>query len=306
MLDLIIIGAGPAGLAASIYASRFNLGHLVIGQILGGTINWAHRVDNYPGLPGLTGLELGKRFLTHAKKQGGKVLAASVTDLKLEKGSFVVETAKDGRYRSKALIIATGTERRKLNIPGEKELVGRGVSYCPTCDAPFYKGKTVVVVGGANAACSGAAHLTEFASKVYLIYRKSTLRAEPFWVKEVKKNPKIEVIYKQNLTKILDVSQGKVTAVELDQEYEGKKLLTCEGVFIEIGGVPLTSLVRKIGVQVEEDGHIKTDTEMETNIKGVYCVGDINSTFKEFKQVVSAVAEGALAAQGVYQSLNRV
>ncbi len=305
MLDLIIIGAGPAGLAASIYASRFNLNHLVIGLQFGGTIVLAHKVDNYPGLPGLTGQQLAKKFLDHAEKLGGKIIAQEVMEIAKQNHTFSVITTKGEKYESKALIVATGTERKKLDIPGEKELIGKGVSYCSTCDAPFYKDKTVVVVGGANAACSGAIHLAEFASKIYLVYRKSDLRAEPFWVKEVKKNPRIEVIYKQNLTKILDVDQGKVTAVELDQKYEGKKSLECQGVFIEIGGVPLTGLVREIGVEIESDGHIKTNREMETNIKGVYCVGDINSTFREFKQVVSAVAEGAIAAQGVYQSLNK-
>jgi len=305
MLDLIIIGAGPAGLAASIYASRFNLNHLVIGLQAGGTIALAHRVDNYPGLPGLTGQQLAKKFLDHAEKLGGKVIVQGVTEIIRQNNTFSVTTTKREKHESKALIVATGTERRKLNIPGEKELTGKGISYCPTCDAPFYKDKTVVVVGGANAACSGAIHLTEFASKVYLVYRKSNLRAEPIWIKEVKKNSKIEVLYKQNLTKILGADQGKVTAVELDQEHEGSKLLTCQGVFIEIGGVPLTGLVRGIGIEIEPDGHIKTNREMETNIKGAYCVGDINSTFKEFKQVVSAVAEGALAAQGAYQNLNK-
>jgi thioredoxin reductase (NADPH) len=304
MLDLIIIGAGPAGLAASIYASRFNLKHIVIGETPGGTINWAHQVDNYPGLPGLTGLELGKRFLDHAEKQGGQIINDNVFELSRQGQGFTVNTSKKS-YQTKALVIATGTERRKLNIPGEKELVGKGVSYCPTCDAPFYKDKTVVIVGGADAACSGAIHLAHFAKKVYLIYRKSSLRAEPFWVKEIKQNPKIETIYGRNLVKILADDNGRVAAVELDKPYSDSRQIDCQGVFIEIGGTPLTSLAAKIGVKLETDGHIKTNNNMETNVRNVFCVGDINSTFKEFKQVISAAAEGAIAAQGVYQNLNR-
>ncbi len=195
--EVIIIGAGPAGLTASIYASRYKLSNLVIGKMPGGTIAYAHRVENYPGLPGISGAELGRKITEQAKSLGAEVVVEEVKKIERSekdggKGFKIsVESQKD--FFAKALIVACGSERRKLDIPGEKEYLGRGVSYCTSCDAPFFKGKTVVLVGGANAACSEAIHLSEYAEKVYLVYRKSELRAEPVWVEEVKSNPKIEM-----------------------------------------------------------------------------------------------------------------
>ena len=302
MYDLVIIGAGPAGLAASIYASRYQLKHLVLGAEVGGTISWAHKVDNYPGLPGLTGVDLAKRFVDHAKGLGATIVAAQVVDLQRKGEVFSVVSSDGKRYEAKALILATGTRRKELGVPGEKEFLGKGVSYCPTCDAPFYKGKRVVVVGGADAACSGAIHLAKFADKVYLLYRKGKLRATPAWIKGIEKEKKIKVLYGTNIVKIVGEGE-RVAGVELDEPVEGGKLLAAEGVFIEIGGVPLTDLAGKIGVRVDKENYIPTDDGMSSNVKGVYCVGDVGSHWKECQQVVTAVAEGAVAVCGVYRLL---
>ncbi len=301
--DLIIIGAGPAGLAASIYASRYNIDHLVLGQSLGGAIAWAHEVENYPGFPSIPGGELAQKFLNHAKTLGGEVINQEVIDLEKVNGFLILTAGNKNKYQAKTIIIATGTKRKKLNIPGEKEYLGKGVSYCATCDAAFYKNKRVVVVGGANSACSGALHLARFAKKVYLIYRKGNLRADPAWVTEAKKTSNISIIYHTNLTSIKGDNQ-KVTAVGLDRPYQNKNELGTDGVFIEIGGAPIVDLAKKIGLKTDSDNFVITNNLMATNIPGVFCAGDVNAWQKQCQQAIVAVAEGAIAALGVYQYLN--
>jgi len=332
MFDLIIIGSGPAGLAASIYASRYHLKHLILGFELGGTISWAHKVDNYPGLPGLSGKDLAQKFIDHAKSMGGELQQKQISQIEKTTEGFKVSTDNGKSYETKAVILATGTKRRELGVPGEKELVGKGVSYCPTCDAPFYNDKTVVIVGGANAACSGAVHLAKFAKKVYLLYRKNQLRAEPSWLKEIEKTENITVVYETNIKTILSNVQvagseefkaqsarlkataqslkledkrEQVAMVELDKEFSGSKFLATDGVFVEIGGVPATQLAASLAIKMDNTGYIETNDYLETNVKGIYCVGDCGSHWKEVQQVITATAEGAVAAYSVYKQLHQ-
>ena len=302
--DLVIIGAGPAGLAASIYASRYGIKHIVLGINLGGTIALAHKVENYPGFTSISGIELSQKFLEHAKKLGVQIENKEVIAIEKLNNGCLVKINNDHQYQTKTIIIATGTKRRHLNIPGEGEYMGRGVSYCATCDAPLYKNKIVIVIGGANAACSSAIHLAQFAQKIYLIYRRSKLRAEPDWVNQVLKNPKIKIIYNTNITKI-DGDNNQVRKVKLDKTYQGKKELSVDGIFVEIGGVPTVNLVKSLGVKTDKDNYIITDKYMATNIPGIYCAGDTNAFQKYFQQVVTAVAEGAAASLGIYQYLKQ-
>ncbi|MDD3679747.1 MAG: FAD-dependent oxidoreductase [Candidatus Shapirobacteria bacterium] len=302
--DLIIIGAGPAGLSASIYASRYKIDHLVLGQNLGGTIAWAHKVENYPGFTSISGFELAQNFLKHATKLGGTIINQEVVNLKKVNGFLVLTAGDKKQYQTKTIIIATGTKRKKLGVPGEKEYLGKGVSYCATCDAAFYKNKVVVVVGGANSACSGALHLAHFAQKVYLIYHKDNLRADPVWVAETKNKNNIEIIYDTSIEAILGNGE-KVDSVTLNQPYHNQKNLTTNGVFIEIGGAPIVDLAKSLGVKTDEQNFILTDNLMATNIKGVFCAGDVNAWQKNCQQAIVAAAEGALASLGVYQYLNK-
>lgn len=302
MYDLIIIGAGPAGLAASIYASRYNLKHFVLGKTLGGTITSAYKVENYLGTPSLTGGELAQRFLDHAQKLGVKIESKEAVKISQDKsGGFVLKTSDKKTYQARSIIIAVGTKRRELGVPGEKKLVGKGVSYCSTCDAALYKNKVVAVVGGANAACSGAVHASCFAKKVYLLYRRSSLRAEPAWIKELERKKNVEILYETNVVGIK--GKDRLEKVLLDKEYQGKKELVIGGLFIEIGGVPATKLVKEIGVKCDEQGYVITDPQMATNVKGVYSAGDVNSTNKRFQQAIVAAAEGAIAAASTYEFL---
>ncbi len=302
--ELIIIGAGPAGLTASIYASRYNIRHVVLGTVLGGTITLAGEVGNYPGFPSISGIELGQKFLEHAQKLGTSIESREVVAIEKVAQQYLITTNDHQQYQTKAIIIATGTKRRHLKVPGEGKYIGHGVSYCATCDAPLYRDKTVAVVGGADAACSSAVHLAQFAKKVYLIYRRDHLRAEPVWTKQIAANPHIEVIYNTNVVAILGDDQ-QLSAIRLDTPYQKKKELKIDGIFIEIGGIPIVDLAKDLGVQVDQDNFIITDESMATNIPGIFSAGDINTTQKEYQQVITAAAEGSIAALGVYQYLNK-
>jgi len=223
MEDLIIIGAGPAGLTASIYASRYRIKNLVIGSQLGGAMALASAVENYPGFERISGLELAQKMAQQVKVLGAEIINNSVVKIqnsirqpadKIQSASrrtkFKIITEGEKEYQARAIILATGTRRRELGVPGEKEYLGRGVSYCATCDAAFFRDKVVAVVGGANAAVMSADHLARFAKKVYLIYRRKPLRAEPIWVERVEKNPKIEIIYNTNIVRILGGTEFEI------------------------------------------------------------------------------------------------
>jgi len=292
MYDLIIIGAGPAGLTASIYASRYQIKHLLIGSQLGGTMVWASMIENYPGFDLITGVDLAQKMVAQVKKLGGEIKNTSVLEIKKKQDSFELRTENDEFYETKTLIIATGTQRRKLNIPGEVEYLGKGVSYCSTCDGVFFKEKTVAVVGGSNAAVTSALHLAGLAQKVYLIYRRRPLRADPLW----------EVIYETNVVEILGDGQ-KVTGIKLDRPYQNNQQLFIDGLFIEIGGKPGSELAESLGVDLDEKGFIKVNPNMSTNIVGIFAAGDVANASGEFQQIITAASEGAIAANSVYQYL---
>jgi len=299
MYDVIIIGAGPAGLTASIYTSRYKLSNAVLGRLLGGTITYAHNVENYPGFLSVSGTELATSMIKQAKALGGEVRMENVVSLEKKGALFVLTTDRSQHFEAQAVIVTAGTERRKLNIPGETDYLGKGVSYCANCDAPFFKGKSVAVVGGGNAACSGATHVVEYAHNVYLIYRKSTLPAEPVWVEEVTRHPKIEVIYETNIKEILG-NDLKVTGVRLDKPYRGSETLPVDGIFIEIGGVPASSFLTSLGVETDEAGYVKVNEKMETNIPGVFAAGDLTTHGQYLQQTVTACGAGAVAAHSAF------
>ncbi len=297
--DLIIIGAGPAGLTASIYASRYQIKHLLIGSRLGGTMVWAAMVENYPGFSLITGADLAKKIIEQVKKLGVEIKNTGVLEIKRKQKGFELKTENDEVYEAKTLIIATGTQRQKLSIPGEAEYLGKGVSYCATCDGAFFKDKIVAVVGGSNAAVTSALHLADLAQKVYLIYRKKPLRADPIWREKAQKNSKIEIIYETNVLEILGDGQ-KVITLKLDKAYQGNNQLKINGLFIEIGGKPGTELVKILGVELDEKGYLKVKADMSTSMAGIFAAGDVANASGEFQQIVTAISEGALAANSVY------
>lgn len=298
--NLIIIGAGPAGLAASIYASRYKVNHIVIAKEPGGQINEAHQVENWPGTVSIGGLELGRNMREHAEKLGARIVMDSVSGVTKVDNVFSV-TTHAGQYQAKNIVLALGMEYRKLMIPGEEEFKGKGVSYCPTCDAPFFRDKVVAVIGGGNSAASAAMHICEHASKVYLIYRGSELKCDPAYCEKLKKNPKVTIIYSTN---VKEIRGGEaVDKIILDKEYEGKAELETQGVFVEIGSEPGVELAKQLGVETDKQGFIVVNPDQGTNVLGVWAAGDATTGSNKMRQILTAAAEGAIAAGSVYRKL---
>ncbi|MDF1498564.1 MAG: FAD-dependent oxidoreductase [Patescibacteria group bacterium] len=307
MYDLIILGAGPAGLSASIYASRYKINHIVIGSVFDAAMSKAHLIENWPGEESIKGSDLLMKFYNHAKKLGVEIIQENVIEIgkKTEDGSeknnFIIKTENNKIYKSKSIIVAFGTKNRKLNISGEEEFLGRGLSYCAVCDSAFFKNKIVAVVGGSNSAAMAASMLSEHASRVFLIYRKKPLRCEPIMLDRLEKNSKVEIIYNTNVTKVS--GNKKVEFIELDREYNGNARLNLDGLFIEVGSVPSTSLIKEIGIEVDESNCIKINQDGSTNVKGVYSAGDITNGSNGLRQIVTAVSEGAVAVTSIYKYL---
>lgn len=299
--DLIIIGAGPAGLSASIYASRYKLNHLVLGASPGGQMGEIYEIENYPGFSSISGRELIGRFLEHSKKFGAEIKNESVVKIEKNKDNFFEVKTSSGIYQSQTLIMAMGAVYRKMNIPGEKEFTGKGVSYCATCDAIFFKGKTVGVVGGGNSAVVVALELADFAQKVYLIHRGEKMLAEPAWLEKLNNLKNLEIL-KDN--EVLEIKGGeKVEKIILSRPFSDKTNLSVDGVFIEVGTDPGVELAKKIGVETDEQNYIKVNSDMSTNIPGIFGAGDITNGSNKFRQVLMACSEGALASVGVYKML---
>lgn len=296
MYNTIIIGGGVSGLGAAIYAKRFGLKTLVLSDFFGGTITKTHLVENYPGFKSLSGFELAENILNHAKSIEAELKNETATSIEKTGNGFKVKTAKD-TYESQTVIFATGTHHRKLGVKGEEKFANKGVSYCATCDGPFFRNKVVAVVGGSDSAIKESLMLAEFASKVYIIYRGENIRPEPINRKRMEENPKIEVITKTNIIEIL--GDTKLKKIKLDT---GKEL-ELDGLFIEIGRVAQTEMVKQLGIATNEKGEIKIDRMSKTNIEGFYAAGDV--TDSEWKQAITGVAEGVKAAYSAYSYIKR-
>ena len=291
--DVAIIGTGPGGLTAAVYAARYMMKVLLIGKALGGLIAEAHKVCNFPTYEAISGLELTQKLVEQVKALGVTPGFEAVEEI--TKG-FKIRTNK-GTYTARKIIYATGTEKRHLGISDELKFIGKGVSYCATCDGPFFKDKIVSVVGGSNSALMAASMLSEMANKVYIIYRRDRFfRGEPAWVKIVEKNPKIETIFNANIKQIK--GNNMVESIVLDT---GKEL-ELEGIFVEVGCIPESKLAKSLGAQLD-NGYVITDRLQRTNVKGFFGVGDVTNI--PFKQVVLAAAQGAMAAKTAYDELTR-
>ena len=300
--DTIIVGGGPAGLTAAIYAARYMLDTVVITEEIGGQIAEAGWVENYPGFPRILGSELVKRFVDHVKRYKVPIILDTVVDVKREGDVFHVATKRGVTYKGYTVIIAVGVKRRRLNVPGEAELRGRGVSYCAPCDAPLYRDRVVAVVGGGDSAASAALLLAEYASRVYMIHRRDRLRVQPIYEKLLRENPKIEVLYNKLVTRI--IGKDRVEAVELRDRTTGEtSLLRVDGVFVEIGSEPPRELAEKIGLETDEEGYIKVGPDQSTNIPGIFAAGDCTNAMNKYRQVITAAAQGAVAADSAYNYL---
>lgn len=296
MYDVIIIGGGIAALSAALYAGRFQLKTLVLAEKLGGTIILTNDISNYPGFKKITGMDLFEKIKQHAQDYNIEILEKKATNVEKSKDFFKV-SAKEKTYQTKTIIFATGTEWRKLNVPGEKEFENKGVHYCALCDGPLYKNKIIGVVGGSDSAAKEALLLAEYGKKVYIIYRKEKIRAEPINAKRIEKNKKIKII---NNTNVKEIKGEKfVKSVIIDKPYKGSKEFKLDALFINIGHIPISNLAKSIGVKTNEKGEIIIDKDSKTNIKGVFACGDIVNS--KFKQAITGVAEGVIATYNAYQ-----
>ena len=291
--DIVIIGGGPAGLTAALYAARDKLSVLIIERaLMGGLITETERVDNYPGFPdGISGFDLTDKMLKQAQQYGAQDTMAEVMAIEGTKGGFLVRTPETA-YPARAVIVAGGSEHLKLGIPGEKEYTGRGVSYCATCDAPFFADKVVAVVGGGNTALYEAIHLAKFAKKVYIVHRRSEYRATPILQDAAKSNPKIEHV----LDTIIESVNGGDFAESLRTRNTrtGKvSELIVDGLFVAIGLKPNTSYLQGL-LALDTEGAIVVDDNMATSVPGIFAAGDIRRN--SIRQTISAAGDGAVAA----------
>lgn len=296
--DIIIIGGGPGGLTAGLYASRANLKVLLFeGNSTVSQITVTDMIENYPGLPGVTGAELVNRFKEQAASFSLEIRAEQVTDIAEARLGDVpgwnIATDKN-TYQTLSLIVATGANWRKLGVPGEEDFIGRGVSFCATCDAPFYRNRDVVVVGGGDTAVQEAIFLTKFARKVTIIHRRNRLRATGILQERARANEKIEFAWESVVKKVLGDDAG-VTGVEIETVGSpgDSRVIEADGAFIFVGLVPATAVVKDL-VNLDEGGYIIADTTMKTSRAGVFACGDCIS--KTFRQVVTACGDGATAA----------
>jgi len=292
--DVIIIGGGPAGLSAGIYALRASMRTVLIEKASpGGQVTLSDEIENYPGFQNINGYDLSQKFLEHAQSYHLEVLSQEATSLEPGLKRHTVQLNGAEQLKSHAVILASGGLPRKLNIPGEDEFYGKGVSYCAVCDGFFFRNKTVVVVGGGDTAVEEALYLSKLAHKVYLVHRRDALRASMILQQRLKADKKIEILWDTILAAI-KAGEGQVSAVDLQNTQTGEtRELAAEGVFIGIGFNPNNQLV-PAGTKVNVDGYVCTDEKCETNLSGIFAIGDLREKYG--RQIVLSAADGCTAA----------
>lgn len=301
MYDVIIIGSGPAGLTAAIYARRARLETLVLEKeyISGGQVVNTYEVDNYPGMPGIGGLELGMKFREHAEKLETEFVNAEARDILIEEKAKKVVT-DDAVYETRAVVIATGAAHRRLGVPGEEDLSGMGVSYCATCDGAFFKDRVVAVVGGGDVAVEDALFLSRVCSKIYLIHRRDELRASKILQEKLRTCGNVEFVWDSSVTEIC--GEDHVDCVKVKNKKTGEiTLLQVDGIFIAVGTVPNTKDFCN-NLEMDADGYLVAGEDGRTNIPGVYAAGDVRT--KRLRQIVTACADGANVIREVQEYLN--
>jgi thioredoxin reductase (NADPH) len=292
--DVIIAGAGPAGMTAAVYTSRANLSTLMLERgIPGGQMANTEEVENYPGFGHILGPDLSTKMFEHAKKFGAEYAYGDIKEI-IDGKEYKTVIAGSKQYKTRSIIISTGAEYKKIGVPGEKELGGRGVSYCAVCDGAFFKQKELVVIGGGDSAVEEGVYLTRFASKVTIVHRRDELRAQKILQDRAFANEKIDFIWNHTIKQIND-KDGKVGSVTLVSTETGEEqVFNADGVFIYIGMVPLSKPFAALGI-TNEQGYIETNERMETKVSGIFAAGDIRE--KTLRQIVTATGDGSIAAQ---------
>jgi thioredoxin reductase (NADPH) len=294
--DVIIAGAGPAGMTAAVYTSRANLSTLMIERGMpGGQMANTEDVENYPGFESILGPDLSTKMFEHAKKFGAEYAYGDIKEI-IDNGEYKTVIAGKKEYKAYSVIISAGAEYKKVGVPGEKELSGRGVSYCAVCDGAFFKGKELVVIGGGDSAVEEGVYLTRFATKVTIVHRRDELRAQKILQDRAFANEKVNFIWSHTIKSINDKDgSGKVGSVTLVSTENGEeKELNADGVFIYVGMIPLSKPFEGLGI-TNGNGYIETNERMETKVKGIFAAGDIRE--KTLRQIVTATGDGSIAAQ---------
>lgn len=301
--DVVIIGAGPAGMTAAVYASRANLSTLMIERgIPGGQMANTEAVENYPGFDTILGPELSTKMFEHAKKFGAEYAYGDVNEI-IDGEEYKIIISGKKQYKTRTIIITTGAEYKKLGIPGETELGGRGVSYCAVCDGAFFKQKKLIVIGGGDSAVEEGIYLTRFADKVTIVHRRDKLRAQKIIQDRAFANEKIDFIWNTTVKEIheVDGKVGKVTLVSTDDGTETEE--AADGVFVYVGMLPLTAPFASLNI-LNEAGYIVTNEKMETSIPGIYAAGDVRD--KMLRQIVTATGDGSIAAQSAQHYVEEI
>lgn len=301
--DVIIIGAGPAGMTAAVYASRAGLDTVMLeAGAPGGKLVKTYEISNWPGIKSTSGVDLAMSMFDHSTAFGASYEYGNVVSIK--DGELKTVICEDGsEFSAKAVIVATGTQERLLHIPGESENIGRGVSYCAVCDGAFFKDEEVAVIGGGNAALEEALYLTQFAKKVYIVMRRDVFRADEIVVNEIKSNPKIELVQKYKPISIQDDGDAVSSLTLVHTETKEEKVLNVKGIFPYIGADPITSFLEGLGV-VNQYGYMIVNEHMETSVPLLYGAGDVCD--KVLRQVVTAVNDGAIAAQDAFHKIKGI
>ena len=296
--DVVIIGAGPAGMTAALYASRANLSVVMLDRgIYGGQMNNTADIENFPGFKSVLGPDLSKDMYESSTQFGAEYAYGSVESIRDDGATKLVKTDMGDEFEAKVVIIGTGSEYKKLGVPGEEDFSGRGVSYCAVCDGAFFKGTDVVVVGGGDSAIEEGLYLTQLASKVTVIHRRDQLRAQKIIQDRAFANPKMEFVWNSNVTEV--VGEGKVTGVKVNNNQTGEdSFIESAGVFIYVGVKPMTAAFADLGI-LDEQGWIPTDDHMHTKVPGILAVGDVRK--KDLRQITTAVGDGGVAGQQAYE-----
>ena len=296
--DLVIVGAGPAAIAAGIYAARYKIDFVVVGGVPGGNMALSFDIDNYPGYPHTTGSELTKNMVHQLNTVGHEIIPDSVKQAVKEDDHFELTGATGNQYFARNVLLALGSEKNRLGVPGEQELIGKGVSYCATCDGFFFRDKTVAVIGGGDAAVEAAVYLSDLANKVYIIHRRNEFRAEPDWQERLLKAPNIETVLEANVLEV--IGKEKVEKLRIDKD---NREIEIDGVFIEIGETPSSVLFDQLGLKRDQSGYVVVDEGMRTSVPGVWAAGDSTTGSNKFRQIVTATSEGSIAANTIYTKI---
>ena len=300
--DVLIAGQGAAAFSAALYAARYQINTLVVGEIFGGETATGGLIENYPGYPEIDGFDLMMKFREQVDKYGVRVVDDKVESISGEPGAFKATGAFGDSFEAATVILAVGRERRKLGLEHEDEWTGRGVSFCSTCDAPMHKGNVVGVVGGGNAAVEGAILLSKYARKTHIIYRRESFtRPEPVNLRLLDEAENVENLMSTNVIELR--GEDGLSSVVLDRQHNGSSELELDGLFIEAGADPRVELANQLGAALNDQNEVKVDREMRTSVHGIFAAGDLTDASGDLKQTVTAAAQGAVAATSAYHEL---